>query len=134
MNAMIVDCSALPEQVVRDVLVSAFQSAGQRCSALRVLCLQNEIADHVLSLLKGAVATLRVGDPARLDTDMGPLIDSDAQQQVLNYLQSHTAFASAPLDPEATTRGTFVAPTIIEVERLAAVEREVFGPVLHVVR
>jgi RHH-type proline utilization regulon transcriptional repressor/proline dehydrogenase/delta 1-pyrroline-5-carboxylate dehydrogenase len=133
-NAMIVDCSALPEQVVRDVLTSAFQSAGQRCSALRILCLQDEIADRVLTLLKGALAELRVGDPGLLDTDVGPVIDAEAQTQILDYLQSKPDLAKAVLDSKVELQGTFVAPTIIEVQNVGAVEREVFGPVLHVVR
>ncbi|HYM35620.1 MAG TPA: aldehyde dehydrogenase family protein, partial [Steroidobacteraceae bacterium] len=133
-NAMIVDCSALPEQVVHDVLTSAFQSAGQRCSALRILCLQANIADHVISILKGALNELRVGDPSRLDTDVGPLIDTDAQQQVAAYLQSRTETTNAPLDKKIATQGTFVAPAILEVAQIADVEREVFGPVLHIFR
>jgi RHH-type proline utilization regulon transcriptional repressor/proline dehydrogenase/delta 1-pyrroline-5-carboxylate dehydrogenase len=133
-NAMIVDSSALPEQAVRDVLTSAFQSAGQRCSALRVLCLQDEIADHFLSLLRGALDNLRVGDPSDLATDVGPLIDAEAQQNVLAYIQSKTLFAQAPLDATIAARGWFVAPTVIEVAHVSDVQREIFGPVLHVVR
>src|SRR5262249_46512981 len=129
-----VDSSALPEQVVRDVLTSAFQSAGQRCSALRVLCLQNEVADHVISLLKGALEQLRVGDPADIATDVGPLIDSEAQSQVLDYLQNRTPLACASLDDSVAAMGTFVAPTILEVARIADVDREIFGPVLHIAR
>jgi RHH-type proline utilization regulon transcriptional repressor/proline dehydrogenase/delta 1-pyrroline-5-carboxylate dehydrogenase len=133
-NAMIVDSSSLPEQVVRDVLISAFQSAGQRCSALRVLCLQEEIADSVLALLRGAIANLQVGDPSQMATDVGPLIDADAQRQVLTYLQSHTIVAQAPLDKDLVATGWFVAPSIIEVHRVSDVQQEVFGPVLHVTR
>src|SRR5512143_1056342 len=139
-NAMIVDSSALPEQVVQDALVSAFDSAGQRCSALRVLCLQADIADHVLAMLKGAMAELAVGDPRRLATDVGPVIDADARAAILAYVASvrergHPVF-ELPLPP-AAAKGTFVAPTVIELpslEALAALRREVFGPVLHVVR
>jgi len=133
-NAMLVDSSSLPEQVVRDVLTSAFQSAGQRCSALRVLCLQAEIADQVLTLLRGALANLLVGDPATLDTDVGPLIDADAQQQVLAYIRAHTPVAQASLGAKVGARGWFVAPCIIEVAHLSDVQQEVFGPVLHVIR
>ncbi len=133
-NAMIVDCSALPEQVVRDASISAFQSAGQRCSALRLLCLQEDAADRILQLLAGALGTLRVGDPSQLDTDVGPLIDADAQHQVLDYLKTARTLAAATLDTQRTSQGTFVAPTILEVERVSDVKREVFGPILHVMR
>jgi RHH-type proline utilization regulon transcriptional repressor/proline dehydrogenase/delta 1-pyrroline-5-carboxylate dehydrogenase len=133
-NAMIVDSSSLPEQVVRDVLTSAFQSAGQRCSALRLLCLQEECAERVLSLLRGALDTLRIGDPSQIDTDIGPLIDADAQRLVRAYLASQKPIAAAPLDPTVAARGWFIAPTIIEVGRVSDVKQEVFGPVLHVMR
>lgn len=135
-NAMIVDCSALPEQVVRDALTSAFQSAGQRCSALRVLCLQEEIADSTLDLLKGALKELKVGDPSRLSTDVGPVIDAEAQQNILAYLQENakSVTAAAPIDSGCKERGTFVPPTIVEVNHVNDVKQEVFGPVLHVVR
>src|SRR5208282_5866302 len=88
-NAMIVDSSALPEQVVGDVLASAFDSAGQRCSALRVLCLQDGIADRVIQMLKGAMAELRLGDPAKLETDIGPVIDVEAQAALKSYIAAH---------------------------------------------
>jgi RHH-type proline utilization regulon transcriptional repressor/proline dehydrogenase/delta 1-pyrroline-5-carboxylate dehydrogenase len=133
-NAMIVDSSSLPEQVVRDVLTSAFQSAGQRCSALRLLCVQEDIADRTLSLLRGALENLRVGDPSQLATDVGPLIDADAQRQVRTYLAGKTSFAEAPLDSACAARGWYVAPTIIEVARVSDVKQEIFGPVLHVMR
>ncbi len=139
-NAMIVDSSALPEQVVQDALVSAFDSAGQRCSALRVLCLQDDIADHVLAMLKGAMAELAVGDPRRLATDVGPVIDADARAAIVAYVASvreqGRAVFELPL-PAGTGNGTFVAPTLVELpslEALAGLKREVFGPVLHVVR
>jgi RHH-type proline utilization regulon transcriptional repressor/proline dehydrogenase/delta 1-pyrroline-5-carboxylate dehydrogenase len=136
-NAMIVDSSSLPEQVVADVLSSAFDSAGQRCSALRILCLQDDIAERVLVMLKGAMEELRVGDPRRLDTDIGPVIDADA----LAALSSHVArmreqgapVFQLPL-PEDCARGTFFPPTLIEIESVAQLTAEVFGPVLHVVR
>jgi RHH-type proline utilization regulon transcriptional repressor/proline dehydrogenase/delta 1-pyrroline-5-carboxylate dehydrogenase len=135
-NAMVVDSSALPEQVVADVLASGFDSAGQRCSALRLLCLQEEIADRLLSMLHGAMHELSVGDPARLETDIGPVIDADARA----LLESHVARMLAtrrgerlPL-PAATAQGTFVAPTVIEIDALGELEREVFGPVVHVLR
>jgi RHH-type proline utilization regulon transcriptional repressor/proline dehydrogenase/delta 1-pyrroline-5-carboxylate dehydrogenase len=133
-NAMIVDSSALPEQVVRDVLTSAFQSAGQRCSALRILCLQDEIADRVIALLQGALAELRVGDPQNCATDLGPLIDAEAQRNVTAYLESHKILASAPVPSSASRCGFFVAPSLIEIAKITDVQREIFGPVLHVVR
>ncbi|MDX2203422.1 MAG: trifunctional transcriptional regulator/proline dehydrogenase/L-glutamate gamma-semialdehyde dehydrogenase [Hyphomicrobiaceae bacterium] len=137
LNAMLVDSSALPEQVVGDVIQSAFDSAGQRCSALRVLCLQQDIAEHVLAMLKGALAELRVGRPDRLDTDVGPVITAEAKAAIEAHIaqmkaQGH-AVARLPL-PEACAHGTFVAPTIIEIARFDDVAREVFGPVLHVLR
>jgi RHH-type proline utilization regulon transcriptional repressor/proline dehydrogenase/delta 1-pyrroline-5-carboxylate dehydrogenase len=136
-NAMIVDSSALPEQVVRDVLASAFQSAGQRCSALRVLYLQEDIADTVLEMIRGGFAALHVGDPAELATDVGPVIDEDARAA----LEAHVAAAEArgwPVErlplPPGTQGGCFVAPTIIEVPSIRALEAEHFGPVLHIAR
>jgi RHH-type transcriptional regulator, proline utilization regulon repressor / proline dehydrogenase / delta 1-pyrroline-5-carboxylate dehydrogenase len=136
-NAMIVDSSALPEQVVQDVLASAFDSAGQRCSALRVLCLQADIADHTLAMLRGAMRQLRVGNPDRLSTDIGPVIDADAQQMLLRHIDNMKnrvqGFYQLPL-PQACDSGSFVAPTIIEIASLSQLQREVFGPVLHVLR
>ncbi|MBI4184052.1 MAG: bifunctional proline dehydrogenase/L-glutamate gamma-semialdehyde dehydrogenase PutA [Proteobacteria bacterium] len=137
-NAMIVDSSALPEQVVADVIASAFRSAGQRCSALRVLFLQEEVAEKVLRMLVGAMAELEVGDPARLETDVGPVIDSDARAA----LAAHAArmagegrlLAEAPVDAEATAPGTFFAPRAFEIDSISRLTREVFGPILHVVR
>jgi RHH-type proline utilization regulon transcriptional repressor/proline dehydrogenase/delta 1-pyrroline-5-carboxylate dehydrogenase len=136
-NAMIVDSSALPEQVVRDVLASSFQSAGQRCSALRVLYLQTDIADPVLAMIRGGFEALHVGDPADLATDVGPVIDEDAKAA----LERHVAQCEAsgrpvtrlPLPPE-TAKGCFVAPTIIELGSIRDLSAEHFGPVLHVVR
>ncbi|WP_086617894.1 bifunctional proline dehydrogenase/L-glutamate gamma-semialdehyde dehydrogenase PutA [Erythrobacter tepidarius] len=136
-NAMIVDSSALPEQVVRDVIASAFQSAGQRCSALRVLYLQEDVADTMLEMIRGGFAALTLGDPADLSTDVGPVIDEAARAR----LEAHVADCTAkgypvtrlPL-PEACAKGCFVAPTIIEVPSIAALDDEHFGPVLHVAR
>jgi RHH-type proline utilization regulon transcriptional repressor/proline dehydrogenase/delta 1-pyrroline-5-carboxylate dehydrogenase len=136
-NAMLVDSSALAEQVVADVLVSAFDSAGQRCSALRVLCLQEDVADRVLTMVRGAAAELTVGDPAHLATDVGPVISAEARDAILGHVEAMRAAGrpvhAAPLPPECR-HGTFVAPTIIELGSLAELQREVFGPVLHVVR
>ncbi len=137
LNAMIVDSSALPEQVVGDVLSSAFDSAGQRCSALRILCLQEEIADTVLTMLKGAMAELAIGSPDRLSVDVGPVITAEAQQSIRQHIEQMRGrgcrIEQVALPPQ-TRHGTFVAPTLIELKRVADLKREVFGPVLHVVR
>ena len=136
-NAMVVDSSALPEQVAADVMASAFDSAGQRCSALRILCLQADVADAMLTMLRGATAELETGDPRRLKTDVGPIIGSEARDAIQSYVEAMRArgFAvtQAPA-PEAAAGGNFVVPTIIEVGAVSDVEREVFGPVLHVLR
>ncbi|MGN6321652.1 MAG: bifunctional proline dehydrogenase/L-glutamate gamma-semialdehyde dehydrogenase PutA [Dyella sp.] len=137
-NAMIADSSALPEQIVKDVIASAFQSAGQRCSAARVLFVQEDIADKVVGMLAGAMAELKVGDPGQLSTDVGPVIDDDA----LKILTEHAArmdkeakkIAEARLDPAATSNGTFFAPRAYEIPSLDVLKREIFGPVLHVIR
>ena len=136
-NAMVVDSSALAEQVVADVIASAFDSAGQRCSALRILCLQEEIADRTLHMLKGAMRELEVGDPRRLSADVGPVITPEAADAIAGHVARMRARGFAVeqdrLPPE-TAAGTFVPPTLIEIGRVADVEREVFGPVLHVLR
>lgn len=136
-NAMIVDSSALPEQVVQDVINSAFDSAGQRCSALRVLCLQTDIADKTLAMLSGAMQELRIGNPDRLCVDIGPVIDAEAQRNLnahIERLQARTKyFYQLPLDA-GHQHGTFVAPTVLEISSLSELQREVFGPVLHVLR
>jgi len=137
LNAMIVDSSALAEQVVLDAVASGFNSAGQRCSALRVLLLQSEIAPRVLELLSGYMEELRIGDPALLATDVGPVIDRDA----LRMLEQHAAQITANARwhhriklPESARSGRFFAPLAVEVASLASLEREVFGPIVHVVR
>ncbi len=136
-NALIVDSSALAEQVVADVLVSAFDSAGQRCSALRVLCLQEDVADRTMTMLRGALAELAVGNPDRLATDIGPVISAEARDGIEAHVAAMRAAGHAvhraPL-PAACAIGTFVAPTIIELSSLASLKQEVFGPVLHVLR
>ena len=137
-NVMIVDSSSLPEQVVDDVLISAFGSAGQRCSALRVLYVQDDIADTVIAMLQGALQELRVGDPVSISTDIGPVIDEDA----LAGLQQHqdmldekgTLIAAAPVADDVLQRGSFFAPVAYEIQSIRQLGREVFGPVLHVVR
>src|SRR5450755_1608886 len=136
-NALIVDSSALAEQVVADVIQSAFDSAGQRCSALRVLCLQEEVADHILTMLKGALREIAIGNPDRLAIDVGPVITAEAKATILDHVEAMRASGHAveqlPL-PEACRHGTFVPPTLIEFGALAELKREVFGPVLHVLR
>ena len=136
LNAMIVDSTALPEQVVDAVLQSAFRSAGQRCSALRLLCVQDEIADTVLAMLGGAMQELQVGEPADPATDVGPVIDAEAHARLavqLAALQaSATLLARASMSP--VFEATHVAPVAFEVQRVDALKEEVFGPVLHVLR
>jgi RHH-type transcriptional regulator, proline utilization regulon repressor / proline dehydrogenase / delta 1-pyrroline-5-carboxylate dehydrogenase len=134
-NAMIVDSSALPEQVVQDVLTSGFDSAGQRCSALRVLCLQRDIAGRTLAMLKDAMRELVIGNPADLATDVGPVIDAEARDNLLRHIErmrerGRPVF-QLPL-PAACAAGHFVPPTLIEIESIAELTREVFGPVVHV--
>lgn len=137
-NALIVDSSALPEQVVQDVLSSAFDSAGQRCSALRVLFLQDDIADKTIKMLKGAMQELRVGSPDRLATDIGPVIDAEAQRNLLAHIERTRATARShfalELPSSVTECGTFVPPTVLEIASLSELKQEVFGPVLHIVR
>ena len=136
-NAMIVDSSALAEQVVADVIASAFDSAGQRCSALRVLCLQTDVADRVMTMLRGALAELKVGRTDKLKVDIGPVITAEAKANIEAHIAAMRQ-AGRPVGqvaiPAETAKGTFVPPTIIELERLADLKREVFGPVLHVIR
>ena len=136
-NAMLVDSSALPEQVVQDVTHSAFNSAGQRCSALRVLCLQNEIAPRTLKLLVDHIHEWVIGDPARLDTDLGPVIDLAAQTRLERYIekaQQDGKLIYRGEAPAAGAEGYFVPPAIIEIERLSDLKEEMFGPILHVLR
>ena len=138
LNAMIVDSTALPEQVVVDTVRSAFQSAGQRCSALRILYLQDDVADRIIEILKGAMAELQVGDPRDLGTDVGPVIDEEARRGLVAHIDTLKGegrlIAETPLDPEQTANGTFVAPVAFEIDGIAALAREQFGPVLHIVR
>jgi RHH-type proline utilization regulon transcriptional repressor/proline dehydrogenase/delta 1-pyrroline-5-carboxylate dehydrogenase len=136
-NAMIADSSALPEQVVKDALGSAFTSAGQRCSAARVLLVQDDIADKVIGMLAGAMAELKVGDPGLPSTDVGPVIDTDAQCMLQDHardLQSIGRHIATATLGEGTEHGTFFAPTAWELDSLARLTEEKFGPALHVVR
>jgi RHH-type proline utilization regulon transcriptional repressor/proline dehydrogenase/delta 1-pyrroline-5-carboxylate dehydrogenase len=156
-NCMVVDSSALLEQVATDAVASAFEAAGQRCSALRVLCVQEDVADRLLHMLQGAMAEIRMGTPAQLHTDMGPVIDARAQATIEAHVQrmadtghrvhrvahplsiysdSTTGPAGSTPHADATSgpQGTYVLPTLIELNSLSELGREVFGPVLHVVR
>lgn len=136
-NAMIVDSSALPEQVVMDVISSAFNSAGQRCSALRVLFVQDDIAEKIITMLKGAMAELVVGDPSLLTTDVGPAIDTAAEKalkaHIENMQQTGKLIFKVPVPPQFD-RGSYVTPCAFEIDSIKVLEREVFGPILHVVR
>ncbi|MBB6367188.1 RHH-type proline utilization regulon transcriptional repressor/proline dehydrogenase/delta 1-pyrroline-5-carboxylate dehydrogenase [Xanthomonas sacchari] len=136
-NAFIADSSSLPEAVVKDAISSAFISAGQRCSAARVLFVQDDIADKVMTMLAGAMAELKVGDPGLLSTDVGPVIDADALQILTDHAarmdREARAIAVAATDA-ATAHGSFFAPRAYELQSLAQLQREIFGPVLHVIR
>ncbi|UTW58158.1 bifunctional proline dehydrogenase/L-glutamate gamma-semialdehyde dehydrogenase PutA [Kordiimonas sp. SCSIO 12603] len=136
-NAMIVDSTALPEQVADDVILSAFGSAGQRCSALRVLFVQDSVADKVIDMIKGALKERVIGNPANLDTDIGPIIDEEARANLAKHCakmeKEATLVAKAEMADD-TKDGTFFAPHIFELSGLDQLEREVFGPVLHIIR
>lgn len=135
-NAMVVDSSALPEQVVQDVINSAFDSAGQRCSALRVLFLQSDVADNIIEMLKGAMKELVVGDSEKLKTDIGPVIDKEAQANLQAHIDKMAKEGKLIYQVEVPKelKGTFIAPTVFEIDQLNSLKREVFGPVLHIVR
>ena len=136
-NAMIADSSAHPEQLVGDVIRSAFTSAGQRCSALRVLFLQEEISERVIKMLRGAMAELRVGHPSFLDTDIGPVIDDDARDLLVAHTErmkrEGKLLAETPL-PDGLSTGTFFAPRAYAISDIDVLDREVFGPILHIVQ
>ena len=134
-NVMIVDSSALPEQVTRDVIASSFQSAGQRCSALRVLFVQDDVADQMLGMIGGAMKALTIGDPRLLTTDVGPVIDADARASLNAHSADLEARGKLVARLDAGKRpGQFVSPAMFEIESLADLDRENFGPILHVVR
>lgn len=130
LNAMIVDSTALPEQAVRDIVASAFRSAGQRCSALRCLYVQEDVADKMIEMLSGAMDELKLGDPMDLRTDVGPVIDAEARDQIAAYVATKRADVLHEL--AAPANGLFIAPVLIRVAGIADLKREVFGPVLHV--
>jgi RHH-type proline utilization regulon transcriptional repressor/proline dehydrogenase/delta 1-pyrroline-5-carboxylate dehydrogenase len=136
-NAMIVDSSALPEQVTRDVISSAFQSAGQRCSALRILFVQEDVADGMIRMISGAMETLKVGDPSDLATDVGPVIDEAAKKVLdehLAWLDKNAKKICRLKPPKEAANGCFVAPAFYEIQSLSQLNRENFGAILHVVR
>jgi RHH-type proline utilization regulon transcriptional repressor/proline dehydrogenase/delta 1-pyrroline-5-carboxylate dehydrogenase len=136
-NAMIVDSSALPEQVTRDVISSAFQSAGQRCSACRVVFIQDEVADGMIAMIAGAMRALHVGDPSELTTDVGPVIDKDAMRLLdehLKWLDKNAKKVCRLEAPAEASHGCFVAPALYELKSLSQLNRENFGPILHVIR
>ncbi len=136
-NAMVVDSSALPEQAVADIIASAFDSAGQRCSALRILLVQDDVAPRLLDMLRGAMAELRIGRPDRLDSDVGPVISAEARDGIERHIaamRGRGCTVHAATLPDDARHGTFVAPTLIEIPSLELLDREVFGPVLHVLR
>src|SRR5690606_25906742 len=136
-NALIADSSALPEQLVRDVLGSAFTSAGQRCSAARVLFIQEDVADHVLRMLAGAMAELKIGDPGVVSTGVGTVLDEDPRKSQREQTERRDSeaklVARAELRP-GTGHGTFYAPRAYQINPIYVLGREVFGPVLHIVR
>lgn len=136
-NCMLVDSSALPEQVVMDVIHSSFASAGQRCSALRVLYVQEDIVENVKELLKGAMEQLKVGDPALLATDVGPVIDMEAKQVLDAHIQKlkheRRCLIQTPLDEQLVKDGTFVAPSAFVINSIAELDQEYFGPILHLI-
>jgi len=135
-NAMVIDSTALLEQAVKDVIASAFQSAGQRCSACRLVCVQSDIADSFIKMLRGAMDTLRVADPSQLSTDLGPLIDSPSHERVAAHIENFTKrfkiIGEAPNPTE--TEGQYLSPVVFELNAVSDLSEEVFGPVLHLVR
>jgi RHH-type transcriptional regulator, proline utilization regulon repressor / proline dehydrogenase / delta 1-pyrroline-5-carboxylate dehydrogenase len=136
-NAMIVDATALPEQVIDDVVTSAFRSAGQRCSALRLLCLQDDVAERMIDMLIGAARELKVGDPRAISTHVGPVIDAEAKQKLDRWIAEKENAGALRFrscrDAALPAAGTYVGPTVIELDRARDLKEEVFGPVLHVV-
>jgi RHH-type proline utilization regulon transcriptional repressor/proline dehydrogenase/delta 1-pyrroline-5-carboxylate dehydrogenase len=133
-NAMIVDATALPEQVADDVVTSAFRSAGQRCSALRLLFVQDDVADRMIAMIAGAARELKVGDPRDIATQIGPVIDAEAKTRLDGHIAKMKSCARLHFAGEAPADGTFVAPHVFELERAEDLTEEVFGPILHVVR
>jgi RHH-type proline utilization regulon transcriptional repressor/proline dehydrogenase/delta 1-pyrroline-5-carboxylate dehydrogenase len=137
-NPMIVDATALPEQVTDDVVASAFRSAGQRCSALRLLCVQDDVAERILEMIEGAARELKLGDPRDPSTHVGPVIDAEAKEKLERWLANPPAQARLRFRWDRArslpAAGTYVPPAIIELRRAGDLTEEVFGPILHVVR
>jgi RHH-type proline utilization regulon transcriptional repressor/proline dehydrogenase/delta 1-pyrroline-5-carboxylate dehydrogenase len=135
-NAMIVDATALPEQVTDDVITSAFRSAGQRCSALRLLCVQDDVADRVLDMVAGAARELKLGDPRDPSTHIGPVIDADAKGKLDHWVAAMESRGAVlfRFEGDVPKNGTYVTPAIVELGSARELKEEVFGPVLHVVR
>jgi len=133
-NAMIVDATALPEQVTDDVITSAFRSAGQRCSALRLLCVQDDVAERVLDMVEGAMRELVLGDPRDVATHVGPVIDAEARDKLERWIADMHGAMLYRWEGKVPRQGTYVAPTLIELDRVDELKEEVFGPILHVVR
>ena len=132
LNAMIVDSTALTEQAVRDILISSFQSAGQRCSALRMLYVQEEARERLLEMLFGAMEALTIGDPWDTATDVSPVIDKEAQRDISAYTAAQESAGNLLKSLPAPVQGTYVAPAVVKVNGIADMEREIFGPILHV--
>ncbi len=132
LNAMIVDSTALTEQAVRDIIISSFQSAGQRCSALRMLYVQEEARDRLLEMLEGAMDALKIGDPWNTDTDVSPVIDKEALQDISAYIDAHAKAGKVLKRLDVPKDGNYATPAIVTVNGIADLEREIFGPVLHV--
>ncbi len=132
LNAMLVDSTALPEQAVRDIIASSFQSAGQRCSALRCLYVQEDVAETVTEMLFGAMEDMALGEPWNLSTDIGPVIDAEAQAGIRAYVDAARAGGRVLKELTAPGQGTFIAPTVLSVKGIADMPREIFGPVLHI--
>jgi RHH-type transcriptional regulator, proline utilization regulon repressor / proline dehydrogenase / delta 1-pyrroline-5-carboxylate dehydrogenase len=133
-NAMIVDATALPEQVADDVVMSAFRSAGQRCSALRLLCVQDDVADRMIEMIAGNARELKIADPRKISTQIGPVIDREAKDKLDGHVEAMKRSAKVHYAGEAPSVGTYVAPHIFELNKPHDLAQEVFGPVLHVVR
>jgi len=130
---MIVDATALPEQVTDDVVTSAFRSAGQRCSALRLLCVQEDVAHRIIDMIEGAARALAVGDPRDVATHVGPVIDAEAREKLERWVAAHASYVRFRHEAMPAS-GTYVAPAIIVLDRARDLREEVFGPILHVVR
>jgi RHH-type proline utilization regulon transcriptional repressor/proline dehydrogenase/delta 1-pyrroline-5-carboxylate dehydrogenase len=133
-NPLIVDATALPEQVCDDVIASSFRSAGQRCSALRLLCVQEDVADRMIAMIAGAARELRVGDPREIATHVGPVIDAEAKDKLDRWLAAHASRVIFRHDGALPSGGTYITPAMIALDRARDLKEEVFGPILHVVR